>query len=155
MYDNLSISISLTWSYLKSPFFLFCCKRHNSICRCWGLGCRHLLGCNTQSIVDNYVLPIATYHFADKIYSSQVWMSKLFHKEGWVPKNWKSTLNIHWKDWCWSWNSNTLAAWCKELTHWKRCWSWERLREGGDDTAWDDWMSSPTQWTWVWANSRI
>ena len=29
----------------------------------------------------------------------------------------KSVLNIHWKDWCWSWNSNTLATWCKELTH--------------------------------------
>ena len=27
-----------------------------------------------------------------------------------------------WKDWCWSWNSNTLATWCKELTHWKRPW---------------------------------
>ena len=24
----------------------------------------------------------------------------------------KSTQNIHWKDWCWSWNSNTLATWC-------------------------------------------
>ena len=32
----------------------------------------------------------------------------------------KSTLNIYWKDWCWSWCSNTLATWCKELTHWKR-----------------------------------
>ena len=30
----------------------------------------------------------------------------------------KSTLTIHWEDWCWS--SNTLATWCKELTHWKR-----------------------------------
>ena len=29
-------------------------------------------------------------------------------------------LNIHWKDWCWSWNSNTLATWCEELTYWKR-----------------------------------
>ena len=28
-----------------------------------------------------------------------------------------STLNIHWKDWCWSWSSNTLATWCEELTH--------------------------------------
>ena len=25
----------------------------------------------------------------------------------------KSVLNIHWKDWCWSWNSSTLATWCK------------------------------------------
>ena len=22
-----------------------------------------------------------------------------------------------WKDWLWSWSSNTLATWCKELTH--------------------------------------
>ena len=29
----------------------------------------------------------------------------------------KSVLNTHWKDWCWSWNSNTLATWCEELTH--------------------------------------
>ena len=28
----------------------------------------------------------------------------------------KSVLNTHWKDWCWSWSSNTLATWCKELT---------------------------------------
>ena len=27
--------------------------------------------------------------------------------------------NIHWKNWCWSWNSNTLVAWCEELTHLK------------------------------------
>ena len=27
----------------------------------------------------------------------------------------KSTLNIHWKDWHWRWNSNTLATWCGEL----------------------------------------
>ena len=31
-------------------------------------------------------------------------------------------LNIHWKDWCWSLSFNTLATWCKELTHWKRLW---------------------------------
>ena len=24
----------------------------------------------------------------------------------------------------WCWNSNTLATWCKELTHWKRPWCW-------------------------------
>ena len=28
----------------------------------------------------------------------------------------KSVLNIH-GDWFWSWNANTLATWCKELTH--------------------------------------
>ena len=78
--------------------------------------------------------------------SSHVWMWKLDHKESWVPKNWcfwtvvlektlespldckeiqpvptrKSVLNIHWKDWWWSWNSNTLATWCEELIHRKK-----------------------------------
>ena len=52
---------------------------------------------------------------------------------------------VHWKDWCWSWNCNTLATWCEELTHWKRPWCWERLRAGGegDDRGWDGWMASP------------
>ena len=63
--------------------------------------------------------------------------------------------DIHWKDWCWSWNSNTLATWCEELTHWKRPWCWERLKAGGegDDRGWDGWMALPTQWTWIWASS--
>ena len=58
-------------------------------------------------------------------------------------------------DWCWSWNSNTLATWCKELTHLKRPWFWEGLRGGGngDDRGWDGWIASPTRWTWVWVDS--
>ena len=64
----------------------------------------------------------------------------------------KSVLNIHWKDWCWSWKSNTLTTWSVKMTHWKRSWFWERLKaEGeGNDRGWDDWMASQTQWTWVW-----
>ena len=48
------------------------------------------------------------------------------------------SLNIHWKDWCWSWSSNTLATCCEELTHLKRPWCWERFRGGGkgDDRGW-------------------
>ena len=62
--------------------------------------------------------------------------------------------NIHWKDWCWSWNSNTLTTWCEELTHLKRPWCWERLRAGeGDDRGWGGWMASLTRWTWIWASS--
>ena len=66
----------------------------------------------------------------------------------------KSVLNTHWKDWCWSWNSKTSAIWCEELSHWKRPWSWEWLRAGGegDNRGWDGWMASPTQWTWAWVN---
>ena len=48
-----------------------------------------------------------------------------------------------------------LVTWCEELTHWKRPWCWERFRAGreGGDRGWDGWIASPTQWTWVWANS--
>ena len=98
-------------------------------------------------------------------------------KKGWLPKHWcfwtvvlektlesaldckeiqrpskrKSVLNSHWKDWCWNWNSNILATWSEELTHWERPWCWARLKAGGegDDRGWDGWMASLTQWTWV------
>ena len=62
---------------------------------------------------------------------------------------------VHWKDWCWSWNSNTLATSYEELTHWKRPWCWEGLGAGGerDGRGWNGWMASPTQWTWLWVNS--
>ena len=68
----------------------------------------------------------------------------------------KSVLNIHWKNWYWSWNSNTLATWYEELTHLKRPWCWERLKAGGEGDArgWNGWIASPTQWTWVWVNSE-
>ena len=59
---------------------------------------------------------------------------------------WRGLLRVPWKDWCWSWNSNTLATRCEELTHLKRPWCWERLKAGGegDDRRWDGWMASPT-----------
>ena len=47
----------------------------------------------------------------------------------------KSTLNIHWKGWCWC--SNTFAMWCKEPTHWKRPWCWERWRQEEKGTTED------------------
>ena len=57
------------------------------------------------------------------------------------PSQRRSVLNIHWRDWCWSWNSNTLDTWCEELTHLKWPWCWERLKAGGegDDRGWDGW----------------
>ena len=71
------------------------------------------------------------------------------------PSERKSVLNIHWKDWCQSWNSNTLATWYEELTHWKRPWRWERLKAGreGDNRGWDGWMASRLDRHWVWASS--
>ena len=46
----------------------------------------------------------------------------------------KSVLNIHWKDWCWSWNSNTLATRCEDKTlmlgkiEGKKRRGWQRMR---------------------------
>ena len=100
-------------------------------------------------------------------------MWELDYKESWAPKNWcfwtvvlektlKSPLDckeiqpvypkgsqfwiLDWKDWCWSWNSNILATWCKELTHLKnpdggktegrkrRGWQEIRCLDGGTDS---------------------
>ena len=113
--------------------------------------------------------------------SSHIWMWELDHRaECWRPDAfelwcWRRLLrvpwtarrsnklilkeinpeNIHWKDWCWSWSSNTLAPWCEEQTHWERPWCCKRLRAGGEggDRGWHGWMTSLTHWTWVWANS--
>ena len=138
-----------------------------------------------DSILKNRDITLQTnVHLLKAIYgfsSSHVWLWELDYKESWVLKNWcfwtvvlektlespwtarrsnqsilrKSVLYNPWKDWCLSWNSNSLATWCKELTYLKRPWCWERLkaRGEGDDSGWDGWMESPTQWTWVCVNS--
>ena len=68
----------------------------------------------------------------------------------------KEILNIHWKDWCWSWSSNSLATWCKDLIHWKRSWFWENLQAEGEEgnRGWDGQMASVIQWAWTGTNSR-
>ena len=50
----------------------------------------------------------------------------------WCWRTLESLLNseIHWKDGCWSWSSNTSVTWCEELTHSKR--PWERLKAKGE-----------------------
>ena len=109
--------------------------------------------------------------------SSHVWMWELDYKESWALKNWcfwtvvfektlenpldcKEIQPVH-PQGNQSWifiertdaeaeNSNTLATWCEELTHWKRPWWWERLKPGeGGNRGWDGWMVSPTLCTWV------
>ena len=72
------------------------------------------------------------------------------------PKGNQSWIFIHCKDWCWSWSSNALATWYKELTHWKRPWCWKRLEVEGerDDRGCNGQMASLTQWIWVYVSSR-
>ena len=59
------------------------------------------------------------------------WCSPWGRKESDMTEwlNWterKSTLNNHWKDWCWSWGSNTLATWYEEPIGCQRPWCLER-----------------------------
>ena len=86
----------------------------------------------------------------------RLWESPGLQGDESSPSERKPTLGVHWKGWCWSCSSNTLATWCEEPTHWKRPWCWERLKAGGegDNRGWDGWMASPTQWIWIWANTR-
>ena len=53
----------------------------------------------------------------------------------------RSTLNIHWKDRCWSWSSNTWATWCEKLSHWKRLMQEEKKATEGEMVGWHRWLS--------------
>ena len=82
--------------------------------------------------------------------SSHVWMWELDCKESWAPKSWwtvvlktlespldsKEIQSVHLErnqSWIFIGRTiaeaetpNTLVTWCKEPTHWKRPWCWER-----------------------------
>ena len=53
-------------------------------------------------------------------FESQQWCWRRLLRVPWTARRSNQSiltvLNIHLKDWCWSWNSNTLATWCEELT---------------------------------------
>ena len=83
----------------------------------------------------------------------ELWCWRRLLRVPWTAR--RSAPGVLWKEWCWSWNSSTLATSFKELTHWKTLWCWGLGAGGeGDDRGWDGWMASLTWWTWVWVNSR-
>ena len=118
-------------------------------------------------LVKAVVFPVVVYGYESwtiknaggwRIDAFEVWCWRRLLRVPWTARRsnqFTLGLNILWKNWCWSWSSNTLATWCKELTHLKRPWCWERLRAGGEggNRRWDGWMASLTQRTWIWVNS--
>ena len=68
----------------------------------------------------------------------------------------KWVLNIHWKDWCWSWIQLQYTGHLMRRTV-----SFEdtpmlgKIKTGGkgDDREWDGWMASLIQGTGVWVSS--
>ena len=97
-----------------------------------------------------------------KIDAFELWCWRRLLKVPWTTRRSKKSIlkeinpGCSWNNWCWSWNSSTLAIWWEELTHLKRPWCWEGLKVGGegDDRRWDGWISSLTQWIWVWVKSE-
>ena len=115
--------------------------------------------------------------------SSHVWMCELDHKESWASKKWcfwtlalgktlespldfKKIKSVNRKgnqSWTFLGSTNAEAKasifFPLDAKNWltgKRPWYWERLKPGGegDNRRWDDWMITPTQWTWIWASFR-
>jgi len=79
-------------------------------------------------LVKAMVFPVVTYGCESwTINKAECWRIDAFELWCWR----RSVLGAHWKDWCWSWNSNILTTWCEELTHLKRPWCWEILKAGG------------------------
>ena len=50
-----------------------------------------------------------------RMYAFELWCWRRLLKVPWTVR--RSTLNIHWKDWCWS--SSILVIWCEQTTPWK------------------------------------
>ena len=116
--------------------------------------------------------------------SSHVRMWELGYKDSWVPKNWcfwtvvlektlespldsKEIKPFHPKgnqSWIFIGRTDAKAEipilWPPDVKNWltgKDCdVGKDRLKAGGegDNRGQDDWMASPTQWIWVWANSE-
>ena len=54
----------------------------------------------------------------------------------------KSTLNIHWKGWCWSWSPNTLAIWCEKDPDAGKDWRLKEKEATEDEMDWQHhWFS--------------
>ena len=98
-----------------------------------------------------------------RIDAFELWCWRRLLRAPWTARRYnqsilkRSLLAVHWKDWYWGWNSNTLAIWCEELTHLKRPWCWGKLRAGGegDNKRWNGWMALLTQLTWGWGLSKL
>ena len=85
-------------------------------------------------LVKAMVFPVVMYGFESwtvkkaehqRIDAFELWCWRRLLRVPWTARSNQSILkeispDIHWKDWCWSWNSNTLGTWCEELTHLKR-----------------------------------
>ena len=131
---------------------------------------------NLDGILKSRDLTLPTKVCVVKATSSRVWMWEL---EGWVLKNScfrtvvlektserplgskeiKPVNSEGNRPWIFIGRTDTeaetpiLCTWCKELTHWKRPWCWERLEAKGEGQQRMQWLDGITSSVdWVWAN---
>ena len=99
-------------------------------------------------IVKVTVFPVVMYRYESwtikkterrRIDAFELWCWRRLLRVPWTAKSSKPSIlkeinpECSLADWWWSWNSNTLAIWCEEPTHWKRLWLWERLKAKGEE----------------------
>ena len=121
-------------------------------------------------LVKGMVFPVVTYKYENwtinkaecwRIDAFELWCWRRLLRVPWTARRWnQSILNEINSEYSLEglilkWNSNTLATWYEDPTHWKRAWCWERLKLKGEGAGrgWDGSIASLTQWTWIWANS--
>ena len=109
-------------------------------------------------IVKAMVFPVVTYECESwtlkraehrRIDAFELWWWRRLLKDPWTGNRSNQSvlkeiiLEYSLEGWCWSWNSNTLAIWFEELTHWKRPWCWERLKGMTEDEVfgWHHWLN--------------
>ena len=79
-------------------------------------------------LVKAMVFPVVTYGCEiwtvkkaehQRIYAFELWCWRRLLRVPWTARRSNQSIlkeispNIHWRDWCWSWNSNTLTTWCE------------------------------------------
>ena len=99
-----------------------------------------------------YLLPFSTLfssYFCTSLLISSfcfflLWFVGFLLYYAWVPFCLIFVSLLYIFDLWWTRNSNTLATWCKELTHLKRPWCWEGLRAGGEGANRMRWLDGIT-----------
>ena len=88
--------------------------------------------------------PWQTFIIDHSLHSSPLWTYILCHS----PFQFSALRSHH------QWVGSNIWAPVKYIYHSQsQTWNWGG-NGLGDDRGWDGWMASPTQWTWVWVNSR-
>ena len=144
-----------------------CSLIYGKFCWCIFLFLNFLCSINSVTILgDSFILiRFCISNTLSNNFKLLIWIFPNLSKESWAPKNWcfwtvvmENTLEspldfkeiqpVH-SEGDQSWTPleglmlklklQYLATWCKELTHWKRPWCWERLKAGGkeDNRGWD------------------